>query len=62
VQNTPTPKPLSCTDPCYIVIDQGLNELGANRCKTDCDCDGARTCSRSRWCQGTSRPANHNCG
>jgi len=26
-----------------------------NKCKTSCDCDGARTCSKYGWCYGTSR-------
>merc|ERR1712110_215305 len=27
-----------------------------HRCTSHCHCDGARTCSRHKWCQGKSRP------
>lgn len=27
-----------------------------NKCVTDCHCDGMRTCSSAKFCQGTSRP------
>jgi hypothetical protein len=29
--------------------------LKGNKCETHCDCDGLRTCSEWKWCQGTSR-------
>jgi scytovirin len=32
--------------------DESKNTLGANRCRTDMDCDGLRTCSPLHWCQG----------
>lgn len=36
--------------------DEAKNANGPNRCQTDMDCDGLRTCSAYGWCQGTSRP------
>ncbi|MGH8610984.1 MAG: hypothetical protein ACREYF_02775 [Gammaproteobacteria bacterium] len=35
--------------------DEAKNKAGPNRCTTNQDCDGARTCSGAGWCQGTSR-------
>ena len=49
-----TIEPPICTDPKHHV-DENQNVGGSNRCRDDCDCDGARTCSPWRWCQGTSR-------
>jgi len=37
--------------------DEADNKLGPNKCATNADCDGARTCSSSGFCQGTSRDA-----
>lgn len=36
--------------------DEAKNPLGPNKCKTDKECDGLRTCSPHGWCQGTARP------
>jgi hypothetical protein len=36
--------------------DEARNPGGANRCQTDRQCDGARTCSQWGWCQGEARP------
>ena len=43
-----------CADPCYT-WDEAKTTLGSNRCKTSCECDGARTCSKSGFCEGTAR-------
>ncbi len=37
--------------------DESKNRPGPNRCRTDSQCDGARSCSPSGWCQGEARPA-----
>jgi len=44
----------NCADPCYT-WNEGITPLGPNRCKTSCECDGARTCSKSGFCEGTAR-------
>ncbi|MCH9682027.1 MAG: hypothetical protein K0V04_11375 [Deltaproteobacteria bacterium] len=44
----------NCTSEDYV-HDEATNPLGSNQCSTDCECDGARTCSQWGWCQGTSR-------
>ncbi|AEI64931.1 RICIN domain-containing protein [Corallococcus macrosporus] len=36
--------------------DESRNRPGPNRCQTSAQCDGARTCSSSGWCQGEARP------
>ncbi|MFY2558312.1 RICIN domain-containing protein [Corallococcus terminator] len=36
--------------------DESRNRPGPNRCQSASQCDGARTCSPSGWCQGESRP------
>lgn len=45
----------NCVSPNYH-HNEAKNRLGPNRCKTHCDCDGARTCSPHGWCQGVARP------
>lgn len=47
-------KKVSCTSPKYH-HDESKNKWGRNRCRSNCDCDGRRTCSRWHWCQGVSR-------
>jgi hypothetical protein len=42
---------LSCTDVCYE-HDESSTPGGSNTCFTDCDCDGARTCSDFGFCDG----------
>lgn len=37
--------------------DESRNEGGPNRCRSDAQCDGLRTCSPAGWCQGEARPA-----
>lgn len=34
--------------------NEGDNELGANRCSLDSECQGARYCNSSGWCNGES--------
>jgi hypothetical protein len=41
---------------CKHILHKFDEAIKKNRCTTDCDCDGMRTCSTSKWCQGTSRP------
>ncbi|OJH33523.1 RICIN domain-containing protein [Cystobacter ferrugineus] len=36
--------------------DESRNRPGPNRCRDSAQCDGARTCSPSGWCQGDARP------
>ncbi|MET0403826.1 MAG: RICIN domain-containing protein [Cystobacter sp.] len=36
--------------------DESNNRPGPSRCRTDSQCDGARTCSPAGWCQGDARP------
>jgi hypothetical protein len=38
--------------------DESKNPGGPNRCQSDMDCDGNRTCSSSNWCQGEARPTS----
>ena len=35
----------------YCKLDEDLNSLGPNRCSTDDECEGTRTCSAAGWCQ-----------
>lgn len=35
--------------------DESVNPMGPSRCSSDCDCDGARSCSSSNFCQGEAR-------
>jgi hypothetical protein len=42
---------VSCPSPDFT-FDEGPN---GNRCKSNCDFDGKRTCSYYGWCLGTSR-------
>ena len=30
--------------------NEALNPLGPNRCNSNADCEGARTCSQWGWC------------
>ena len=34
--------------------NEALNPLGPNRCSTNADCEGARTCSSFGWCMGST--------
>jgi hypothetical protein len=36
-------------------VNEAINAAGPNRCTSNNDCDGARTCSPAGFCQGTSR-------
>merc|ERR1719263_976824 len=38
----------------YCKIDERENVFGAHRCRSNSHCEGNRTCSRYRWCQGRS--------
>lgn len=35
-------------------VDESQNPMGPNRCSSDDQCHGDRTCSPSNWCQGNS--------
>ena len=52
---------VSCTSPDYL-HEESKNTNGPSVCRSDCDCDGARTClirsksqSAKGYCRGTSR-------
>lgn len=53
--------PGNCTKGLSYFHNEATNSQGANKCTTDCDCDGNRTCSSGGWCQGTSGHASANC-
>lgn len=38
--------------------NEATNPLGPNKCSTNEQCDGARTCSQANFCQGTARTPN----
>merc|ERR1712110_408107 len=44
-------KKAKCNSPAYR-FNEGPRK---HRCTSHCHCDGARTCSRWKWCQGRSR-------
>jgi len=48
---------LAGSGPSYC-HDEAKNAKGSNKCSTNTDCDGARTCSQFGWCQGTARTPN----
>ena len=39
-------------DPHPHQVNEAHNPLGSNRCTSNSQCDGFRTCSIYRWCQG----------
>ena len=41
---------------CY---NEAITKLGPNKCSTNSDCDGARTCSPHGWCQGDAGHAKN---
>lgn len=49
-----------CEKSVFYLHDESKNTPGENRCTNSCDCDGERTCSSVRWCQGTSREKSEN--
>ena len=51
----PKPDPKDCKSPSYN-HNESLNKKGPNQCDNACDCDGQRTCSPSKWCEGNARP------
>lgn len=51
---------LTITKNCNI--DESKNSLGPNRCENnDAQCNGDRTCSQWRWCQGIAN-CHPDCG
>ena len=42
-------------DKCHYKHDESKNKKGPNQCDNDCDCDGKRTCSPWKWCEGEAR-------
>ena len=44
----------NCLNP-YFYLDEAKNRLGSNKCTSNCECDGYRTCSPYRWCGGKAR-------
>jgi hypothetical protein len=49
--------PGACKKGPQYSTDEAKNKKGPNKCDDDCDCDGARTCSATGWCEGAARPA-----
>ena len=48
-----------CSDKLLVLeascnYDEAQNPLGPNRCTSDAECAGARTCSDFAWCEGDS--------
>merc|ERR1712080_162087 len=50
-----TPKKKNCRAYGFR-FNEAKSRYGKHRCRSNCHCDGARTCSRHKWCQGKSRP------
>ena len=45
------PSQTTCNSPDYYFDESRFS----NRCYDNCQCDGLRTCSQWKWCQGTAR-------
>ena len=42
---------VSCTSACYRVDERRTS----SKCRSDCDCDGKRSCSKNGFCEGGAR-------
>ena len=49
----------TCVKVAPFYVEEALGHLGAGRCRTDCDCCGARTCSQHGFCSGDAVLAQH---